>query len=273
MINSDVITVLIIVVLAFIALRWAERKIGHRIGEDAESLHYEQKIVNLENQIKDQRDEYEKQKAQDTQRILELERRIDFLVGELQRAGIRIRDLEQGATKKESHLPPKPDLPAKPLVLVVGSSPQMGEVDRQSLRRANIPFHRLLAATKADVIAFLRGQRQNGTLPPWMHVSAHAGPDGVELADGLTPPSWWNEHCQGMQVVFLAACKTAKVAEALAGLVTVIFIYEDIGDQDASAFTYAFWRRMHEHGDPLKAYRQAVIEAPQIAEFTDIRTG
>lgn len=265
MANGDTLTVLAIVIVAFFVLRRLERFFAHRLGEEPDPAHYEEQISDLQRQLTEQKDRYE-------QRIRELERRVDFLVGELQRAGIRIHDLEQGATKLATPTP-KPELPAKPLVLVVGSSAQMGEVDRQSLRRANVPFHRLNGASKGDVVAFLRGQRQNGTLPPWMHVSAHASPDGVELADGLAAPSWWHEQVKGMNVVFLAACKTARVAEALAGLVTVVFVYEDIGDQDASDFTYAFWRRMVEHGDPVKAYRQAVVEAPQIAEFTDIRTG
>lgn len=266
MVSTDTLTVLFIVVVAFVVLRWLERKIGHRLGEEFDPEHYEQRIVDLQRQMTEQKERYE-------QRIRELERRIDFLVGELQRAGIRIRDLEH----EHSH-PPAPvaivdSLPVKPLVLVVGDSKQFGESDRQAIRRANIPFHRILAATKADVSSFIRGQRQNGTLPPWMHISAHASPDGVALVDGNADPAWWHEQVQGMSLVFLAACKTARVADALAGMVTVVFVYEDIGDQDASDFTYAFWRRMHEHGDPVKAYRQAVIEAPSVAEFTDIRTG
>ena len=39
MFNQDVLTVLVIVIIAFVALRWLERKIGHRIGESSAGVY------------------------------------------------------------------------------------------------------------------------------------------------------------------------------------------------------------------------------------------
>lgn len=267
--DSDVVTVLSIVVVAFIILRWLEHKWGHRIGEP-DPARYKDMIDDLQRQLSEQRAHYEQQ-------IEELQRRIDFLVGELQRAGIHIRDLEKAITeggKGKVDIPPKKYLPAKPLLLICGMETALCDVDRHAVRRATVSFQRLFNATKANLSAELRRRRQDGTLYPWLHISAHADEQGVSLTDGIAPPAWWNEQLQGIEVVFLAACRTAMVADALAGMVSaVIFVLEDIEHNDAGDFTYSFWRRMKEHGDPRLAYQQAIIEVPQIAEFTDIRTG
>lgn len=253
--NLDTLILLVLVAGVFAALRWLDR----------------QKVVELRKELAEQRQLYEK-------RIHELEQRVDFLVDQLQKAGIRIRDLE---TQNQLAIQPAPhpttvsretDAPIKPLLLICGENATMCDSDRLSLRRAGIGFQRLYHASKRTVDEELRRRRQDGTLYPWLHITAHAAADGIQLADGIADATWWNERLQGIYVVFLAACKTAAVADALAGLVkVVVFIHEDIGDRDASDFTYAFWRRMKEGADPHQAYRQALFEAPQIAEFVDIR--
>lgn len=245
--NLDTLILLVLVVGVFAALRWLDR----------------QKVVELRQELAEQRQRYE-------QRIQELERRVDFLVDQLQKAGIRIRDLEN----QSEHLPTvsrETDAIIKPLLLICGENATMCDSDRLSLRRAGIGFQRLYHASKRTIEEELRRRRQDGTLYPWLHITAHASPEGIQLGDGIADPTWWNERLQGIAVVFLAACQTAAVADALAGLVTVVFVHEDIGDRDASDFTYAFWRRMKEGADPHQAYRQALFEAPQIAEFVDIR--
>lgn len=249
--NLDTLILLVLVVGVFAAFRWLDR----------------QKVVELQEELAEQRQRYE-------QRIQELERRVDFLVDQLQKAGIRIRDLEN-QTQLATHptaVSRETDAPIKPLLLICGENATMCDSDRLSLRRAGVGFQRIYHASKRTVEDELRRRRQDGTLYPWLHITAHAGPMGIQLVDGIADPAWWNERLVGIKVVFLAACKTAAVADALAGLVgTVVFIHEDIGDRDASDFTYAFWRRMKEGADPHQAYRQALFEAPQIAEFVDIR--
>lgn len=263
MVNNDIVIVLIIVVATFVTSRWVERQLGHRIGEP-DVLHYEEKIAALQEELQAQKQRYE-------QKIKELEKRVDFLVDQLLRAGIHIADLEKAVATPKTAQPEKEPL-SKPLLLVCGDDSSITTLDRQSLRRAGISFHRLLSATKRSIEDELRRRRQDGSLYIWLHVAAHADDSGIALSDGYAPPAWWNEQLDGLQVVFLAACKTSKVADALAGLVTVVFVQEEIESQDAADFTYAFWKRMKEHGNPTRAYRQAVEEVPQVSEFTDIRT-
>ena len=239
LVNSDILIVIFVVTGVFWAMRLAEHKWGHKLS-DAD---YENKIADLE-------------------------KRVRWLLDELEQADARIRELEKGQVQP-SHR--NDTIPTKPLLLVCGPDTSLCDIDRQALRRVGVSFQRLHMATKQSVENELRRRRHDNTLYPWLHVTAHAGEDGILLADGIAPPAYWNDMLPGVQVVFLAACQTAAVADALAGMVTVIYVLEDIDNRDASDFTYAFWRRMREHGDPQRAYRQAVVEAPQIAEFTDIR--
>src|SRR3990167_2916991 len=237
--SLDIIIVLLVVAGTFVIMRWLERKSGRRISESD----YERKVE-------------------------ELEERVKWLLDELQLAKGRIRELEkaqQNASTKTA------SIPAKPLLFICGPDNRLCEIDRQALRRTGVSFQRLYDATQQMVSDELRRHRQDGNLYPWLHITPHAHNAGIQLADGVAPPAFWNDILSGVQVVFLAACKTATVADALAGMVTVVYVLEDIDNRDASDFTYAFWRRMREHGDPVQAYRQAVVEAPQIAEFTDIR--
>ena len=240
---------------AFIALRLWERRLGHRVG-DPDHQRCDEEIARLN-------ERFEEQKRRDSARIQELERRVDFLVELLERNG-------QPASLPA---PAQPERLAKPLALICGPDATMCDLDRQALRRARVPFQRLRAATRPSIDNDFRRQRQDGKMYPWVHVATHAGPSGIQLADGIAPPAWWNEMLTGVEVVLLAACSTADVADALAGLVTVVYVLEDIDSRDASDFCYAFWRQMREHRDPLRAYRQAIAEVPQVAEYTDVRTG
>lgn len=248
--NVDTLILLALIVVVFAFLRWLDR----------------QKVIDLQTEMVAQRKRYEA-------RIQELERRVDFLVEQLQKAGIQIHDLEQQLAHHPITVSPETTTPpAKPLLLICGTSATTCDADRHALRRAGIAFQRLYHATQRSIEDELRRRRQDGTLYPWLHISAHASPEGVALADGLASPSWWHERLDGIEVVFLATCQGAAIADELAGLVkAVVFVHEEIGDRDASDFTYAFWRRLKEGGDPHQAYRQALLEAPQVAEFVDIR--
>lgn len=188
---------------------------------------------------------------------------------------LRVEELE-----KHTHIAIKPLpevlLPTKPLLLILGSDPNLWDTDRLAIGRAGILFQRITYATKASIEAELQARRQDRTLYPWIHITSHADASGIHLSDGVAEAMWWYDTFRGtgIKVVFLAACKTNHVASALAGLVTVVFVNnEDIENADAGAFTYAFWRMMKEHGDARRAYDEAIVEVPQVSEFTDIRTG
>lgn len=265
--NQEIGVALLVAIVAVVVMRLFETRVWRRSSDDHALC--EQQIAQLTLEMEQQRQRYEG-------RIRELEKRVDFLVEQLQRAGIQIKELERKASQPapdQRTAPEQPQLLSKPMLVICGADATMCDLDRRSIRRAGIPFQRLYHATKPMVADELRRRRQDGTLYPWLHVTAHASQAGIELEDGVADPAWWHEHLDGVEVVFLAACETSAVADALAGLVTVIFVQEQIENRDASDFTYAFWRRIREHGNARLAYQQAIAEAPQVAEFSDIRTG
>lgn len=240
-INYDALLVVIIVLVGAWVLRQIDRRWGYRFTDDCST-----KLRRL-------------QEAHDRERE-ELEGRINWLVTQLMQAGV-----------PPKITPAEKLLPTKPLLLVVGPAQDIYAEDREALRRARIPFHRLVNATKHTISNELRARRQDGTLYPWIHVSSHANEQGVELADGMADGAWWHNQLDGVKVVFLAACKTDHVATALAGLVTVIYTTEDIDNETGGALTYAFWRRMKEHANARRAYEQAIEECPAAGEYTNIR--
>lgn len=202
----------------------------------------------------------------------EADRRIRALEAENVRLETRVGELETQLGQ-----PVTTPMPTKPLLVISGTSATF-ERDRAALRRANVPFHRLTQATQNSIRAEMRRRRQDGTLYPWVLISAHAGPDGILLADGIAPPAFWHEVLEGIQVVVLACCAASTTADELAGLVDcVIWFTEGVGNEDAADWSYAFWRRLYGEGQvrmtPLLAYTAALRDVPQVAEFVDLRHG
>lgn len=162
--------------------------------------------------------------------------------------------------------------PVRPLLVIVGTEQKFFERDRSALRRAGVPFMRLSEATKESVRAELRRRRQAGDLYPWVLISAHGGPPGIELSDGIAGPEFWGSNLDGVQVVLLASCSSDTTADDLAGLVDcVVWFKESVGNQDAADFSYAFWRRMVAGAQPRVAFAESLHEVPAVAEFVDIR--
>lgn len=198
----------------------------------------------------------------------ELQKRIDWLLGQIQDDGVKIKLLEAQSGTSAIAL-----TIAKPLLLICGDVSQFCTADRMAIRKAGVPFHRIIESTKQKIDDEFRRRRADNTLYKWVHISSHAGANGIQLVDGLAGADWWNDLLEGVQVIFLAACKTVEIADALAGMCTVVSTTEEIEDKHAADFTYIFWRQMKEHGRPERAYQEALLAVPQVAEFTDIRLG
>lgn len=196
------------------------------------------------------------------------DRRIEQIEAENIRLTQRVAELEA-----QLKIAPLPSLPPKPLLIISGDDMDIFQRDRASVRRAEILFHRLVHATRASITAELRRRRQDNTLYPWILISAHAGPEGILLSDGIAPPEFWHNVLDGVKVIVLATCSSSTVADELAGLVeTVIWFSEDVDTQHAADFNYAFWRRMKMAANTHVVFADALREVPAVAEFVDIRT-
>lgn len=208
--------------------------------------------------------------------VIEQQKQISFLVASLQQSGVVQNELERQLRDALNTIPKQITISAvtpliKPLLLICGPDNNLCLADRTALRRAGIAFHRLINASRDDVENELRRRRQDNTLYPWVHVTAHAGKEGVLLADGLADADWWSDTFDGVEVLFLASCTSSAVADKLAGMMAVVYMQEDVKSADAADFTYAFWSSMAVKNDPLEAYRQALRAVPAVAEFVDFR--
>lgn len=220
--------------------------------------------------------------ANERQTIEELTATVNTLGRQLDEANKRIRAVEEenagfklriAELETQVALANKPlPLPAIPLEVIAGGDRALFERDRAALRRAGVAFRRVMDATQATLRAELRRRRQDGTLPPWWLISAHAGPQGVLLKDGLAGPAFWHEIFDGVRLVVLAACEGNTTADELAGLVeTVVWFQEAVENQDAADFVYAFFRRLVNGLDVDRAFAEATRECPQVCEFVDLR--
>lgn len=209
--------------------------------------------------------------AAERQKLWDTQAKLDAALG-------RISALE--ARQTSSELPPL----VKPLLLICGTDARVVDRDRHALNRAGVRFQRILAATKPLVQSEIRRRVQDGTLYCWLHISAHGGPEGVLLADGMADADYWHETLAGLgrtrtvgtriSCIFLASCSSNEIADELAGLVgTVIVFGESVPNEAAADFTYAFWKRMIAGRTPDQGYSEALGDVPSVSEYVDIRHG
>lgn len=253
----DVMIVVVLVGLGMILIPFL-RKWLHQSLVSAD----EHTVQRLEQDMEKQKQAYEK-------RIKELEQRVDFLLEELTKTKMEIAALQKNTQALRQNATP----PAPRVLLICGSDDRFCNSDRQALRRANVSFERIASATKADILRELRRKREDAN--PWrrIHISAHASDEGILLADGMASPEWWNEALNGVTGIVLAACKTMSVADSIAGLVPyVVAIRENINNEDASQFTFSFWRAVADGMFIPEAFDRALAETPQVAEYVVLRT-
>ena len=164
-------------------------------------------------------------------------------------------------------------LPARPLLLVIGDK-EFGKTDEISVGRTGIPYLRLVNCTAQMLDDELRRRRQDGTLYPWLHVTAHSGPEGIQLADGIVDRDWLvaRGRLAGIKILFLNGCSNVALADSLAGLVDrIVVVYEEINDRDAGDFCYTFWNAVWDGESADNAFRVALLKTPQVSQYVDIR--
>lgn len=147
---------------------------------------------------------------------LKLERETDK--AQLRTALVRITELEVMYEIQPGHpvarLSPKRKL-LKPLLVVCGPDTNIVGADLVALDGIGIRYTRLFAATQADVSDEIGRAREDGRLYRWLLISAHAGPEGVVLADGVAPNDFWMRQINGLEVVGIAACRGSNIADHL----------------------------------------------------------
>jgi hypothetical protein len=259
----------VFVLAAFIVLRTLERWLGPKL--QAEVLPFEVTLKRLEEALAKQAAEHAqsiaKLRTEYEVKIDALQEQVRFLLTELADARIQITQLQapksERITTEQSH---------KQTVLLIYGDANFGENDRNALQRAGADFVTLRAATKDMIRRRMQRAREDDEPYRYVHISAHGTDDFIKLTDGPADGKWWNDVLVGVEIVFLAACHSAGVADWLAGPGrAVVELDSAAADESAYMFTYLFWRAIIAGRNANDAFQVARTELPSIADQVSLR--
>jgi hypothetical protein len=161
----------------------------------------------------------------------------------------------------------------KPLLVVCGTDPEIVGADLAVLEAIGLRYTRLLDATRDDVQNAIATARDDGRMYRWMLVSAHAGPDGVGLADGLAPADFWMRQISGFEVVGLAACRGTNIADHLRDRAGFVWYFrEGVPNEAANRFVQKFFQRLNSGETPETAFIACLDAVPEVASYADYRS-
>ena len=206
-----------------------------------------------------------KQKVEELQRQLEAERAKNvLLMGEIQKLKSRVSNLEDVSdmvllTKEKATL------------LVMGDS-SFGLADRNALRRAGVLFHRLVDGSFANLRDELQRKRGEGRQYKVVHISSHAGKEGIQFSDGMYGGAELSEIVVGVELLFLASCSNVGLSDDIFGIVpNIVVVYEEVDTNDMESFVFEFYNALKVDFDILRSFNVAIQKVPSVAEFVDVR--
>lgn len=163
-------------------------------------------------------------------------------------------------------------MPDKLRTLVITGTEPGFEIDLSAFRgvreETGMRFSRLKNPTFEQLENHVRRLHiaLGGKLPN-IHLSAHMGPEGVMLLDGLVSPEKLSEILTGAPIIFLAGCESIDIADLLTASPYVLSMLEEIEHRDALAFSQMFWLSIGHGYEPSEAFDFASEQLPNIAEF------
>lgn len=237
------------------AIGWQWAKVLNREMTDR-IAHLESQVASLQKEIA----EYQRQNAV-------MQDRIDFLVTELMRRSVP--GAEVGAGQR-----PTVHLKSEVLVVVGADVPEL-RIDLASFRKVEMQtglgFKRLVAPSLDKVERMLERARASGNPIKYLHISAHAGPEGIQLGQTLVDGEWLSQHLRDVEVLLIAGCESDQVADLLGVVPFVISMLDAVGSEDARLFGEAFWVEIGRGRAPLDAYYEALKRCPPaISEFSQV---
>ena len=166
------------------------------------------KLATTEQHVKEQRE-----------RIVFLEDRIEFLLGELQRRPLN------GSDGNDTTLP-------KRMVLVAVGPDRDLRADLTAFRsvkeRTGMGFMRIMPVTTERFQRATERARRMRDPIRYVHLSVHSGPDGVQFSDRTVDAEWLSRHLKGVKVLVIDGCESTDVADRLGIVPFVISLREKI---------------------------------------------
>jgi uncharacterized small protein (DUF1192 family) len=176
---------------------------------------------------------------------------VERLQVQLAEANQKIGELQAKVSLLEAELAKFRDARAvnNTLLVAVGADPML-QVDLAALRsveaRTDLRLTRLLPVTQENFRRTLDWHRRRGMPVRYVHLATHAGPAGVQFADGMADATWLSGELRGVEVLGLGGCETAGVGDLLELVPAVITMQEKLPNEDAWQFAAVFWQAIGE---------------------------
>lgn len=254
----------IIVILAMILLTVIIFNVPEKIS-NAFSSREQIAMITLQSEIiawKARVAELEKLLEEERRRYLSLEKQFAELKLNLDRLEMNVKSLE-GSTLLTKQ---------KATLLVMGDG-NFGEADRNALRRAGVLFHRLTDGSFLSLKEELQRKRQEGRQYKVVHISSHAGKEGIQFSDMVVNGEEISDILDGVELLFLASCSNINVSDDILGVVkNIIVVYENIENDSMQNFVFNFYNNLKIEFDIIKSFNVAISLTPDVSEFVDLRS-
>jgi hypothetical protein len=199
---------------------------------------------------------------------IELERTQTDLRGALERNNVLVGKVQSlpSLVTEAAYLGPK-------LLVGVGDDPAL-LLDVTILRtvksKTGLDYNRIQPVTKDGLERMLARRRLAGDPVRYVHLGVHAGPQGLQFADGLATGAWLSEHFAGVLVLLIAGCQADGVGDLLGVVPAVITLREDLRHEDAADLTLAFWTAIGEGLTATAAFLRMRERCPAVADFAEL---
>lgn len=158
----------------------------------------------------------------------------------------------------------------KATLLVMGDG-EFGETDRNAMRRAGVLFHRIIGGSFIELKEELQRKRHGGKQYKVVHISSHAGKDGVQFSDGTYTGRQISDIMDGVELLFLASCENVNVADDIHGIVpNVVVVYEKIDNEDMQNFVYTFYNELKKSFNIQQSFEIAMSKNPVVSEYVEL---
>lgn len=246
------------IILVVIAIVWTERRVRAKANTTMDFKSREQIL------------EEEVRRLNETVATLlrsnnDLQRQIDL-------CNIEIVQLKARLTLYES---PQVSSKSSEILVAIGNDPML-QSDLAALRKiaersaGSVKVTRLSPVSLVNLKRTLDRHRTSGNPIRWVHIAAHAGPQGIVFSDGIATGQWLSENMGGVKILVINGCESDSVAD-WAGIVPhVISMREAIPNSDAANFCEAFWQGVAEGLDAEAAFDRALVRVPAVAEYAEL---
>lgn len=213
-----------------------------------------------------------------TKQLKNYDRRIDRLLSEVAKLMSEVeklkRERDNVQKRSDEYEAIRSDLdvakviatnPETPLLAVIGPDEQL-EFDLASLRaverETGMEFRRVKSATLGKMKQYLDRARINGRPFDKVHMSVHAGADGLHFADKVVSGEELSEVLIGVKILLIAGCESSITGDFMGAVPFVITITEEVNSNDATLFARAFWTQIGKKKEPPEALNIALDLAP-----------